>query len=190
MSRPATITLTPHLLVGAVIFISMFGCHYLQPLIFSNEPTPTKSSTSREAAFRNDLVQYALTLEGKPYRYGGQSPKSGFDCSGLVNHVMNKYGIDLSGPSYSLEKRGKAIDPENAHPGDLLFFRRTKNGSVYHVALVVANHGGELRMIHASSSRGVVAEILQHNSYWRTKHITARDVINDQQIDYERLSAK
>ncbi len=189
MSRPVTLTISPHMLVGAAIFLAMFSCQYLHPLVGSGEAPSSHRNNDRETSLRNEIVQYALTLEGRPYRYGGREPRTGFDCSGLVNHVMNKFGIELSGPSYSLEGRGKNIMPEQARPGDLLFFRRTKNGKVYHVALVVSNEGGELRMIHASSSRGVVSEVLQYNSYWRSKFITARDVISSQQLHSGRFSS-
>ncbi|RMF26481.1 MAG: NlpC/P60 family protein, partial [Bacteroidetes bacterium] len=61
-------------------------------------------------------------------------------------------------------------------PGDLLLFRRSRSGRVFHVALVTANRGGRIRMIHSTSSRGVVEEELQASSYWRSKHATARSV--------------
>ena len=160
------------LLLGA--FLS--SCQHFEPLA-KNEARLAPKRAPADTDLRKEVVSYALRLTGSKYRYGGKSRSSGFDCSGFVNHVLNEKGIKTSGPSNVLENEGRKISLDEVQAGDLLFFRRSKGGRVFHVSLVVSNSGGSTKIIHATSSRGVVVDILEENSYWRSKIITARDVI-------------
>ena len=144
--------------------------------------TPAKPSHTgthidkSELRLRHNIVTEAKKYVGVKYRYGGKTP-TGFDCSGFVTYVMEKNGVPVSGPSYSQENLGAKISSKQAQPGDLIFFRKTRTGKVYHVAMVYGNDNGSLTVIHATSSRGVVLERLSDNSYWRTKYVTLRNVI-------------
>jgi len=59
----------------------------------------------------------------------------------------------------------------------LLFYRRSKNEAVFHVSLVIENRGNVLKVIHATSSRGVVIDDIYQSSYWNSKIITARSIL-------------
>ncbi|SDL85468.1 NlpC/P60 family protein [Catalinimonas alkaloidigena] len=103
-----------------------------------------------------ELVVYAQTLLGTPYCYASTNPSKGFDCSGFVYHVFEHYGYDLPRSSRLMAREGREVTPEEARPGDLIFFRGTDPNSsvVGHVGIVVAATGEEpLRFIHASSNR-------------------------------------
>ncbi len=143
---------------------------------FSN--TKDSSMVDEEILFRSSLTEYAESLIGTKYRYAGRST-SGFDCSGLVLYVMKEHNIEMASSSGTQEKQGKKITKEEAKPGDLVFFRRTKNGRVFHVGLIQSNHDGALTMVHSSSRRGVVLEEIEKSSYWRKKHMTFRDVVTE-----------
>jgi cell wall-associated NlpC family hydrolase len=142
------------------------------------EPTYEPKRTPTESSIRKEVSDYATKFIGTKYRYGGKSRNSGFDCSGFVCHVLNEYGIAVSGASYMLEDQGEKIALDEVQPGDLLFFRKSKGGRVFHVSLVLSNDHGKTALIHATSGRGVVVDVLQESSYWNSKVITARDVIS------------
>ena len=78
-----------------------------------------------------------------PYRYGGDSPRSGFDCSGLVRYVFGHFGVDLPHSSYADYGLGNQVTRGSLRPGDLVFF-----DGVGHVGLYV----GAGRFIHAPHS--------------------------------------
>ncbi len=139
--------------------------------------TGTHSTDKAEARLRSDITSYAKKHVGTRYRYGGKSP-TGFDCSGFVSYVMGQHDVPISGPSYSLEKLGKKTNKENARPGDLVFFRKSRTGKVFHVSMVYSNDRGNLTLIHSTSSRGVVIDNLNESSYWRSKVATFRDVLS------------
>jgi hypothetical protein len=170
----------------AKLFIALYAmtitssCGILAPLY--KPATETKPVLDIEVKLRQDIPGFAQSFEGTKYRYAGRTP-NGFDCSGLVLYVMKEFNINMSASSSAQEKQGTKIDPKDAKPGDLVFFRRTKNGSVFHVALVLSNTDGELTIIHSTSSRGVVIDEIQKSSYWRSKYMTARDVIKENAIN-------
>ncbi len=88
-------------------------------------------------------VSYARHLLGIPYVWGGSSPRSGFDCSGLVRYVYQRVGITLPHSSYADFNLGQRISRWALKPGDLVFF-----DGVGHVGLYIG--GG--RFIHAPHS--------------------------------------
>ena len=138
----------------------------------------TRVSTSNsEMRKRTEIAGYAKKHIGSKYKYAGRSPK-GFDCSGFTYYVMKNFDVDLIPVSREQEKQGKVVSVSKAKPGDLLFFRRSKNGAVFHVAMVVSNGSKGTFVVHSSSSRGVVMDNIKTNSYWKTKIVTARDVLS------------
>ncbi len=97
-----------------------------------------------------DLVSIAYSLIGSPYVSGGNGPY-GFDCSGFVQYVYSRVGINVSRSSYTQAYDGVAVGYENAQPGDILNWGH--GGAVTHSALYV----GDGLMIHATNpSQGVV----------------------------------
>ena len=120
--------------------------------------TPMHPST--EAQRR--LVEVARSWIGVPYRYGGIA-RDGVDCSGLVFNIYREaLGIELPRNS-SAQRAGTAeIDRHQLQPGDLVFFTSKNSGNgISHVGLYVDPE----RMIHASSSRGVIESRLDE-PYW------------------------
>ncbi len=99
----------------------------------------------------------ALREVGVPYRWGGISPASGFDCSGLVYWAYGRLGIKLPHSSYALYDDGRAVPRTRMKPGDLLFFFRLGHVGIY------VGHG---RMVHAphSGSRVQVVPLRQYGA--------------------------
>ena len=118
------------------------------------------------------VLQRALALLGTPYRWGGTSPDSGFDCSGLVGYVFrNALGIELPRVSREMAKSGQPIADRSAlTAGDLVFFG--KKGEVDHVGIYV----GEGRFVHAPRSGRDVTVSSLDSGYWSDKFLSARRV--------------
>lgn len=94
---------------------------------------------------RTDVVNYAKTLLGIPYTYGGDTPAEGFDCSGFTKYVFAQFGITLPRVSRDQANVGNAINIVNMQPGDLMYFGN--NGTVSHIGIYIGNN----EMIHAPS---------------------------------------
>jgi cell wall-associated NlpC family hydrolase len=120
------------------------------------------------------LLRRAMTLLGTPYRWGGTSPDSGFDCSGLVSYVFRTaLGIELPRVSREMARDGDAqlINDRTAlAAGDLVFFGR--KGRVDHVGIYV----GEGRFLHAPSTGKDVRVDSLITGYWGGKFMQARRV--------------
>ncbi|MEQ8705610.1 MAG: C40 family peptidase [Phaeodactylibacter sp.] len=151
-------------------------------LIFEEEDTDTDEviespgiPSTEEALLRQEAVDYAKTFLGTKYKLGGTTPKGGFDCSGFTSYVMKQVDIALSRTSQAQENNGRKVRLKNVKAGDLIFYRRSPLGKVFHVSIVVANKEDGIYVIH-STSRGVVIDNVTKSSYWSPKISSARSV--------------
>lgn len=113
----------------------------------------------------NEITLRAISLVGTPYRYGGNTPEGGFDCSGLVGYVYRDAG-DSSLPRTTAELAripASKVGREALRTGDLVFFGESKSPS--HVGIYV----GEGRFVHAPNEGGTVRLDALDNPYW-TRH--------------------
>jgi cell wall-associated NlpC family hydrolase len=122
----------------------------------------------RSKAFSTGAVSYAKRLVGVPYRYGGSTPRSGFDCSGFVSFVYRHFGIPLPRTSYGQFGTGRSVARAALRPGDLVFF-----DGVGHVGMYVG--GG--RFIHAPSSGKSVQVSSLSESWYRSRYVGARRLV-------------
>jgi len=122
---------------------------------------PTASVGERAA-------RIALGAVGIPYRWGGESPASGFDCSGLVRWVYGRIGVELPHSSYALHGEGRRVSRARMKPGDVLFFE-----GFGHVGLYLG-HG---RMVHAPQSGRDVEVVRLAGSSYGPRLIGARRVV-------------
>ena len=121
----------------------------------------------------NAVLMRAISLVGTPYRYGGNTPDGGFDCSGLVNYVYRDM-LDLRLPRSSHDLaawQGPRIDPRQLTPADLVFFGN--GGQVSHVGIYV----GEGRFVHAPSTGGTVRLDQLDGPYWRDHYSGAKRIL-------------
>jgi cell wall-associated NlpC family hydrolase len=130
------------------------------------EPTP-----------RALLLSTADELVGTRYRYGGSSPKRGFDCSGFVRWVYAQQGIDLPRTAGAMARAGTRVPARRTElaPGDLLLFA-VSGSRISHVAIYV----GDGRIVHASSGQGEVRydDLDSARGRWFRRHVvSARRVI-------------
>ncbi len=117
-----------------------------------------------------ELVLNAMSFMGVPYRWGGSTPETGFDCSGFVQYVFRQAaGLVLPRSSFDQIHQGATVARDDLQPGDLVFFN-TMRATASHVGIYI----GENRFIHAPS-RGKTVEITElTNSYWQARYDGAR----------------
>ncbi|MFL9869035.1 NlpC/P60 family protein [Paraburkholderia fungorum] len=111
---------------------------------------------------REEISIQAMSLVGIPYRWGGNTPDSGFDCSGLVRYVVSRAAsVNLPRTTADMSGRGESIEPDEIAPGDLIFFNTTGRAHS-HVGIYV----GKLRFVNAPSTGGTVRLDYLTNPYW------------------------
>lgn len=113
-----------------------------------------------------DLIKYAKSKIGIPYKYGGTTDK-GFDCSGFTWNVYHKTGINLPRTAAAQSNLGKKVNPQKAQVGDLVFF--ADKSKITHVGLITEYKNGKLYMIHASSSKGIRIDCIDDVTYWKSR---------------------
>ena len=120
------------------------------------------------------IMDEALKYEGFPYVFGGASPTTSFDCSGLIQWAYDKAGISLPRVAQDQYDATQEISMDEAQAGDLIFFHSTYNAGTYvtHVGIYV----GDNRMFHAGDPIGYTD---LNTSYWQDHLIGARRVIHD-----------
>jgi len=130
-------------------------------------PTITATDSASSVALQ------ALAHLGTPYRTGGLSPKTGFDCSGLVAYVYREgAGLALPRNTFELSHLGEPIARAALRPGDLVFYN-TQRREYSHVGIYL----GEDRFIHAPTSGGEVRVESLRADYWVRRYNGARRVI-------------
>lgn len=117
-----------------------------------------------------NITRTAQKFKGWPYAWGGTSPNSGFDCSGLVQYVYRKWGILLPRCASEQVHQGVPVKFNELQAGDLVFFQNTYKQGLSHVGIYV----GKGWFIHASSPRtGVIMSRLDRG-YHKDHYYGAR----------------
>jgi|SRR5271165_1747584 len=139
---------------------------------------PAMAGSERRAAAMpvgEQITAYALTLIGDPYRPRGVRPETGFDCSGLVQHVFERtQGIELPRTARDMARVGRRVARGDLKPGDLVFYS-TQGRTFSHVGIYIG--GG--RFVHAPSSGGRVCIVDMENTYWRHHYSGGRRVLEN-----------
>jgi cell wall-associated NlpC family hydrolase len=156
--------------------IAVMGCALLLLTACSSVPRndrdavgskPVPARLTIEQA--NDVTLMAIGLVGTPYRYGGNTPASGFDCSGLIGYVYKERGGVPAPRSVSaLVDWGQPVSEDAVRTGDLAIFGGGRNAT--HAGIYV----GEGRFVHAPSSGGVVRLDQLKSKYWSTQQVAFR----------------
>jgi cell wall-associated NlpC family hydrolase len=180
---PASAAATPirgHLALAAAALAALLlaGCgrEDVRPTPRAAATVPTRDwpvVAPADPASANAVLMRAISLVGTPYRYGGNTPEGGFDCSGLVNYVYRDM-LDLRLPRTSRDLaafQGPKIEPARLAAADLVFFG--SGAQVTHVGIYV----GEGRFVHAPSTGGTVRLDHLDGSYWRRHYSGAKRVL-------------
>lgn len=120
------------------------------------------------------LTSTATSLVGTPYVWGGASlADGGFDCSGFTKYVYSQVGYTLNRTSTDQAVQGVYVSKANIQPGDLLFYSFDGTGKISHVAIYLGNG----KMIHSPKTGDTVKITDMTTSYWQTRYVTARRII-------------
>jgi len=136
-------------------------------------PRFTAPTRHRGDVASNDILFRAIALVGTPYRYGGNTPESGFDCSGLVDYVFRDVtGIVLPRTAEEIGDIGAPeVERNRLESGDLVFFHHLTR-RIAHVGIYV----GEGRFVHAPNEGGTVRIDRLDDVYWRDHYAGAKRI--------------
>ena len=173
------------------VALPLSGCVARQPVVTSVPAVPVHGDSLRLTAPPPPIAVRAVVdptprqlvlfraeqMVGTRYRYGGDTPERGFDCSGFVRWLYSQQGIDLPRTARAMSVTGTHVPARRAQllPGDLLFFAEAGK-RVSHVAIYV----GEGRIVHASSGQGAVRydDLDSARGRWFRRHVvSARRVL-------------
>lgn len=134
---------------------------------------PAISQPAADAMAASNVLIRAISLVGTPYTWGGNTPESGFDCSGLVNYVFRDM-LNLQLPRNSRELAAWAptdVQASQLQTADLVFFGH--RGVISHVGIYV----GDGRFVHAPSTGGTVRLDRLDGAYWKSRYAGAKRVL-------------
>lgn len=139
----------------------------------ADQATEATSSFERYGTAAQDLINQGMEYLGIRYRFGGNSPETGLDCSGLVQNVFrNALGLNLPRAARDMARVGEKVGVQDLKPGDLVFFN-TMRKAFSHVGIYV----GDGRFLHAPSSGGEVRIDEMSQSYWAKRFNGARRMV-------------
>jgi hypothetical protein len=134
---------------------------------FFGSPAPEPSRGDR-------LADLASGLAGLRYSWGGTSPTTGFDCSGLVYYVHRQFGVTLNRDAASQFANGRSVARADLQPGDIVFFADTYRSGISHDGIYLG--GG--RFVHAVNPGSGVRITSMGDGYWGPKYVGARRIFD------------
>ena len=121
-----------------------------------------------------EVADFAKQFLGLQYVLGGKTPETGFDCSGFTKYVFKNFGFNLGSVSADQTSIGKEVSKDELKVGDLILFYDEAKTKIGHVGIYLGND----EFIHAANAtRGVVIDGLSSNSYYNTRFVTARRIV-------------
>ena len=159
----------------AFLNLILAGCasQSLRPPEADTEPAAATAPVVNATDRASSVALQALAHLGTPYRAGGLSPRTGFDCSGLVAYVYRQgAGLALPRNTFDLSRLGEPVERAALRAGDLVFYN-TQRREYSHVGIYL----GEDRFIHAPASGGEVRVEDLRAGYWMRRYDGARRII-------------
>lgn len=136
-------------------------------------PLPPAQQIDVGTVHPNELIAFAETLKGVPYKYGSTDPRVGFDCSGFITYVFNHFGIAVPRSSIDFTDVGKTIPKESAKRGDIILFTGTDSTErfVGHMGLIVSNNNGQIEFIHSTSGKAWGVTVTPLSKYYLSRFV-------------------
>lgn len=171
MKRMIKLSLAPYLLCIALALASVSCAATPTTPITSDKDNDSSQMQASEiddstwSEQAQEVLLNALSLTGIRYKYGGNTPETGFDCSGFVRYVYQQAAnLSLPHSARAISQLGKTIPKHELKPGDLVFFNTLKS-AFSHVGIYVGNN----RFIHSPSSGGGVRVEDMESAYWEKR---------------------
>lgn len=135
--------------------------HYSQ-----HSQLPQRSPVFSDNPSRNLMVKIAQSTIGTPYKWGGNTPQQGFDCSGLMTYIhKNALGKRIPRTTAQQRDSSRTLSYDQLQPGDMLFFKTSAKSN--HVGIYVGNR----KFIHAPSGGKLVKITSMDSSYWFNRFV-------------------
>jgi cell wall-associated NlpC family hydrolase len=163
-------------LCALVLGFGLYGAAY------AAEPPPVERATAlgklhKLTSRASELAIRAMGMIGIRYKYGGNLPESGLDCSGLVRYLFKEvWGADLPRTSEEISRLGERVNTQDLQPGDLVFYNTLRRG-FSHVGIYL----GDNKFIHAPSTGGQVRIESMDIGYWKKRFNGARRISEPEQ---------
>lgn len=142
-------------------------------LVSPDEYAAGKERQNRAFTLRESIIKTARQYIGVPYKWGGKSPQTGFDCSGFTMVVYQLNGLDLPRSSRLQWKVGRPIKRNQLSKGDLVFFATSGGKRVSHVGI----YSGNGKFLHASGRGQKIRSANLFNTYWKGRYVGARSFL-------------
>lgn len=145
----------------------------------ATDSTITGFFTGKEINTKNvhpqQLIDFAKTQIGVPYKYASTDPRQGFDCSGFITYVFNHFGIIVPRSSIDFTEVGKPVPLETVKPGDIVLFTGTDSTEKFvgHMGLVVNQENKVVNFIHSTSGKAYGVTITPLNRYYMGRFMKA-----------------
>jgi len=143
-------------------------------IVHPQDYAAAKGHRASNVGLREEIITTAKRYVGVPYRWGGESPSTGFDCSGLTMVVYRINGLNLPRSSRQQWKVGKPIEHRQLQKGDLVFFATASRNRVSHVGIYA---GGD-KFLHAPGRGRRIQTASLSSKYFRTRYMGARSYLN------------
>jgi cell wall-associated NlpC family hydrolase len=148
-------------------------------LLQPTDATVTTKSTTKTSVINTNgtkpdqLLAFAQTLIGVPYRYGSSDPVNGFDCSGFITYVFNHFNITVPRSSIEFTNYEKQVNLNEAKTGDLILFTGTDSTirEVGHMGIITSVNNGQIEFIHSSSGKANGVTITPLNTYYMGRFV-------------------
>lgn len=149
----------------------------------SQAPLPPQQSISQvpvSSGPAEDVLFRAIGLVGTPYRWGGNTPDGGFDCSGLIGYVYrDAAGMQLPRTTREMSALPvPRVERQQLRSGDLVFFATNGGRQVSHAGIYV----GEGRFVHAPRTGGTVRLDSIDDNYWQQRYLDGRRVLEGERL--------
>lgn len=165
---------------------AIFAADTLKPLRTAPDSLLSKNvktwveDIAKKEVTPHELVGFAKTLVGIPYKYASTDPSIGFDCSGFITFVFNHFDIDVPRSSVDFTNIGREVGMQNARAGDLILFTGTVDSIriVGHMGIVAENRD-TLQFIHSTSGRAYGVTVSNFTDHYKKRFVKVMRVFAD-----------
>lgn len=142
-----------YLVTCLVVSLALYSCAGSKKHAATKSDAHVTASDTKHAN-RKAIVNYARTFIDVPYKYGGNTPKEGFDCSGYVKYVYDKFGVTVPRVTRDYVNFGKRVELSKVKPGDLILFSLyDKKNTIGHIGIVSKIEKDRVFFLHAASGK-------------------------------------
>ena len=147
----------------------------MSALILSIGCTPRRVAPGAPAKTTSGsgVARTATAQIGRPYRSGGISPQTGFDCSGLVYWAYGQHGTQVPRTTTGQAKAGRTVSRSRLNAGDIVVFREPSGPNQLHTGIYIGNNN----FVHSPNSRSAVRTDSLNTPHWRRAFISGRRIL-------------